>query len=382
MKENITYTDISNCPTQEQLEQYVFSDDKNMNAHLIERHLLNCKICDDVVDGLMLLKDENELISSTKNIQSKITTTLQTKKSNSRSYLAIAAGLALLIGLTLYFSNRNEEQLADNNIQVPKETSSDDMNQNMSESKESNEDSENVIQEKVVTLSPSKIEPLAAKEDLKFKPNIKQPPADIANETVAETRLKANKESLTIESPNAGKLAKENADEKSLAIKSFEENSMELEKKAESAVMSDDASMSDVELNDKSKLAKKEVNSNAQGEVIATATAPAAVNLNQEVSEAKYKSLDKPMNERAISESNYKSGLLFYKEKKYEKAIKCFNVVLKYTNNPFAEDAQFYKAKCLLDDAKNDDAKIILQQIINQKGKYMNDAQTLINTLK
>jgi len=61
--------------------------------------------------------------------------------------------------------------------------------------------------------------------------------------------------------------------------------------------------------------------------------------------------------------------------------LKCYDIVLKYPKTKFFDDAKLQKAKCLIGLGKKEDAKILLQNIINQNGKNKQEAETIMLTI-
>ena len=71
------------------------------------------------------------------------------------------------------------------------------------------------------------------------------------------------------------------------------------------------------------------------------------------------------------------NGLSFYKLKKYNKAIKYFNLVINDKINIFDQEAEWNKALCLLETNKAEGKKL-LQKIADDAGFYSQKAMNLL----
>ncbi len=67
-------------------------------------------------------------------------------------------------------------------------------------------------------------------------------------------------------------------------------------------------------------------------------------------------------------------GLCYYNLKKYDNAIEFFDQIEMNSLNAFKEEAKWYKAKCLLKLGSNNEAIIVLDEIISEGGFYVEDA--------
>ncbi len=385
MELKTTYINTSKCPTQKELEQYVFSNMNPAEQHTIEKHLLNCKVCDDAVEGLMLLKDEKELTLAASNINSKIDYLLAEKKSKKSMIIAIAAGLALLVGITFYFSNENNEQLASTIDELKIDSNQNNEPLITAELKEENTNVDSQKNEIEVLLKPNKSKQLADAEISGTTKNVtlKTPPVisreDLSNDVVYEIKSSA----ISIEN---NKLANEIAANDDSKHEERQKNVKALTKVSSDAIAANAENMQDMpDVNKKSESDSKAKESTNLKDVIPASAgkkyeaSPQAAQVSvDEIAEFKSRKLDKPLNERAKAESSYKSGLVFFANKKFDRAIKCFDDAMKYPNAGFYDDAEFEKAKCLVEIGKKDDAKKIFQSIITKKGKHKQEAEKIL----
>jgi hypothetical protein len=73
-------------------------------------------------------------------------------------------------------------------------------------------------------------------------------------------------------------------------------------------------------------------------------------------------------------------GLCYFNKKNYEKALPYFDECIFNLNNTFLQEAQFYTALCLIETNKNEEAKTILKQIVEDGEFYSQKAYTLLKT--
>jgi len=410
MKENKTHTNTSKCPTQKALEQYVFSEMNSIEQHFIERHLLHCKICDDVVEGLMLLKDERELAIANQNINKKIDAFVGVKKNNNYSILKIAAGLALLVGLTFYFSKNNQKQIGEiKNVSktdslILKADSVTNLFATKTESEINEQSHDAIVNIKTETAKQLASNFKSEKKGITKTPTIENANKDIAYETESgntyETRTQLSPPIASIpiniktdnEDLNAIKSIIDDAKPESkneitaISINSSDESLKKTRREAEAKSKAEAVEKSKPEAESRANLAGSESSfSKNSSTVVNQTTMDATIQTESldeiQVLEAKSRKLDSFMQDYAIAKSNYKSGLKHYEANDFEKALKCYDIVLKYPKTKFFEDAQLQKAKCLIGIGKKEDAKILLQKIINQNGKNKQEAETIMLTI-
>ena len=97
------------CPTENALFDYIDKKLSNPERHDIEKHLLDCEMCTDALEGLELLKDRNKLIAVKQEIMSG-NTTGNSGENNLMRRLAIAASLLILFGSVFFFRNNIKDK--------------------------------------------------------------------------------------------------------------------------------------------------------------------------------------------------------------------------------------------------------------------------------
>jgi tetratricopeptide (TPR) repeat protein len=80
--------------------------------------------------------------------------------------------------------------------------------------------------------------------------------------------------------------------------------------------------------------------------------------------------------------ANLYSGITYMEEEKYQKAKTSFNKIILNNDNMFIEQAKWYLALCYLKTEKNDDAQVILSEIIKEESYYKEMAVWVLKDLK
>lgn len=80
--------------------------------------------------------------------------------------------------------------------------------------------------------------------------------------------------------------------------------------------------------------------------------------------------------------TNLYSGISYMEEERYQKAETSFNKIISNNNNLFIEQAKWYLALCYLKTEKNEDAHVILSEIIKEESYYKEMAVWILDDLK
>jgi len=75
-------------------------------------------------------------------------------------------------------------------------------------------------------------------------------------------------------------------------------------------------------------------------------------------------------------------GAAYYYQKNYEQALIMLNRIGNLSNNAFRQDAYWYKALCFIDLHETDEAKTLLQHIVDAQGFYAEQAKKQLALLK
>lgn len=374
---NTDYKNIFNqspCLTNDEMIDYISGKLSEDKIRKVELHIADCEMCSDELEGLSYLNDIKQLPIITSSLNNKIDDYFNkgkkiipihteenkttNKKFNLKRTFSIAASIALLItaGYFIYdIQNTSSNKLAEANIPAKdeyiKETPSneiikeEDVKEELtSNNKELNKPSENK-KEKVNTVSDKKIKTETEKSK----------PTDVDEIIISEDVLAETDQDI------------------------------ELDKAEE--IEEEDISVSD---------------NNASNKVVFGTTRGAGINLKKKekkdfkylkdsgilsYSIKSYKDAITDFNKYLQNNPNdfevvYKLGMSYYYTNNYDKAILKFNKIITARNIKYFEDAQWYKVNSLIKEGKKDDAIALLKNIINAKGKYLQQAQNKISELE
>ncbi|MDD2387523.1 MAG: TonB family protein [Bacteroidales bacterium] len=102
MNNKTNIKDTSNCFSQEFLLKYINNELSNAENSIVENHIKDCNICSDIVDGLLMMENPNEIIEIANSIN--VAIDLKTKKKkrvfgmNTVTFRTVAAIFLLLLG--------------------------------------------------------------------------------------------------------------------------------------------------------------------------------------------------------------------------------------------------------------------------------------------
>jgi hypothetical protein len=112
MAEQPTYKFLpeDKCLTESQLFDYIDGKLKAPDMHFIEKHILSCAFCSDALEGLEKVKDRDKVAAFIPTTGTGKTAGKEEEKEKpkviplnpNRKYYALAAGLVLIIGITLF----------------------------------------------------------------------------------------------------------------------------------------------------------------------------------------------------------------------------------------------------------------------------------------
>lgn len=80
--------------------------------------------------------------------------------------------------------------------------------------------------------------------------------------------------------------------------------------------------------------------------------------------------------------AHYYGGLCYYNIDNPTKAIDFFDFILNQNINTFHQEAQYYKAMCLIRLGQADQAKFIFQKIVSQNGFFIDQAKAMLDKTK
>ena len=369
------------CPDQHQLVQYALGKLPASEQHRIERHLLDCPFCEEALEGIQLMKNPEDLISINEDLHQKIAKPSTPQKSARIirfSPMRIAAILVLLLisGSVLWYflPNVNNEKLFTQEFKpypAPKDSFSATMLPPPVGSTEALQEKSNEIvvkQEQSVTANKAPVNPaVAVKDEEKEIVQVQELTEQVDHFDEVSARV--------VSAENEEKDAPASADlslDKASALKK------ETDKKGEVVVSK--------------QTAKKE-------KVASIESAPAAASGNKMTS--KYET----------SEKLFETGMNYYREARYEEALRNFKLATSYPESSFYsgicllslnrpkealplldkylssghklndEAAWWYKALALIKTDQRTEARTALEKVISFKGGYQQRAEELLRKM-
>jgi hypothetical protein len=111
----------TDCILEEMLMKYVSDKLSPAEKHEVEKHLIDCDMCSDAVEGLQRIGDKKKISNITAELNQKIQTRIDTNEEKKagkiiflqqyRTQLAVAASIAVLIGLIWFFRSNSMKEL-------------------------------------------------------------------------------------------------------------------------------------------------------------------------------------------------------------------------------------------------------------------------------
>lgn len=109
----------TDCISEEMLVKYIAGNLSSAEKHGVEKHLIDCEMCADAVEGLKMLSDPNQLSSITVELNQKIKNKAGQKKEvkvvflrQYRTQFAVAASIVLVLGLVWFFRSNMMKEMS------------------------------------------------------------------------------------------------------------------------------------------------------------------------------------------------------------------------------------------------------------------------------
>ncbi|MDD5569628.1 MAG: zf-HC2 domain-containing protein [Bacteroidales bacterium] len=364
----------SECLTEDLLFKYIDNKVSSDERHMVEKHLLDCELCSDALEGLKLINTKKA-----KNIIGELKSGIysRTKKSktkiiefNYKWAYAIAAMLTFLFGISFLF-----------NYILKKEIVAPVVVKNDKIKTEQNEFIGTYTENKTSVLPEKK------KEKTFYAPPDKNEGYgyNTGYGGGSQGNTKTGKEEVTVKEyvtppviTSGDSINNISPKEENKKVAIYKENIVQ---KNEPVAKEEDA------------LATKEKSLRRKGKKIAPSysektsqpvTSPSAGDEgNFPVSNVEVKDYNTDLKkyEKILKENPddynaiYNSGIAYYNLKKYKEAIEKFDKTIAVSSGEYYEDALWYKALSLINSGKKEDAKIIIDKIILLDKKYKNQAE-------
>ena len=425
----------TNCITPDILLAYAEDKLNAEDRHIVEKHLTDCELCSDALEGLSFVKNKSSLPKIFTQINERIDNKIKKKEKNifyfnfsttsgkTLKRLAVAAILILAFGITIlfrYFIGENKNKMIAQNfnnhptiLKQEKETTEKKVEdkaekaqtiQEQTKGKNENTiltDAENSNLDEVsgeVTFRTQSANDLSQDDIMHKQPSTgfyRAGEVTTKNSEKANDADKADENSVAIPSVNMSNSITQNnqvmADStkamggntgtKTTTINQFADNRFEVAKEESQPVQD----------NKKSAALKKDKAENSK----ACSTSAYARNINdqrysdavQKFSNNDYKGCKELMESFIKDNQNdlnalYYCGASYYFLGEYDNAIMNFDKVLKNKKCDFYENAQWYQALSYIAKKENKKAEKLLNEIVGVNGKYKTQAQGKLLEIK
>ncbi|MDQ3191114.1 MAG: hypothetical protein M3Q58_05935 [Bacteroidota bacterium] len=405
------YSD-SDCISEQDMFDYLDNNLSPIQMHSAEKHMLECEMCSDVMEGLSLVNNRNK-IDETKKLVDLKTQIIESKNGKvlslwnaHKAKFAIAASILLIIGLTGIINLITKEQdktVLVENKEIKKEPQSKPEN-----SSHSNTDKEIIKEEEEkVEVKESKQAEIAQEVKKELYPNKKI--SEINNE---QTEL-------------SSVIPEEKSDKNS--FKEFEDVTIEQNSKAEEISLATlNEPSSSAQYKDEIAFTNKQTESDSKPKAVQESKAMERENVKSRSAKSyppsPSPSLNQDISDDILSdkENNNDLDLLngkrFYKKEDYSAAIISFEEYFKRNNNnpeaiiycaisyvktgkpnnalalidiifkgghtSYFEQADYYKALAFIQQKSNQKAMTLLEEIVKQNGEYKKKAQDKLKELE
>ena len=431
------------CLSEEVLQKYLKDELAKKEKHLVEKHLIDCEICSDVLEGMSLVGDFKSVAPIFAEINSEIKSHIEKPKPKSRviklnSWLPYVAAAAVILFVVSFFYlkpdlNENQTIVAEKSIKFEGEetlTIEDESKQNTKklDVEESTGNKSQELNDKEITTELVIVED-AIDADIELdlsveaddESEIEEEPA-LAEVTV--TAADANYgtyspvalETISISTENQGSTTKD--------LVKISENNNEVYTQTSSSKMY----TSKTQIEKKGRIKKEKLPKNKCQKAESTKAVTIGESKNKEVSITKYSNdaeneytptsdslisnnavqLDYRTNTYNLAFTNYSAnkftiavGLFnqvlsdsinhynslyygavsYYQLNKNDSALIYFNKVLEVEKGVFHEDAMWHKVLILKRTKQIPETKLLLQSIINENGKWKTHAEEMLKRL-
>jgi hypothetical protein len=392
MADQFTYTKLpaDPCLTQEQMLAYIDGKLSAVDQHACEKHIMDCGLCEDALEGLALVKDRTALsapLLPEENKEEPKVIPLRPGSSNRKMWYA-AAAVFVVVFSTVYFLNQfagADMEVAENKSVNPDATVEAPVNPESSTLKSAENDeskdagngtdqrSESVFGDIVIAeeteqerMAPAPVHPdvaleIPAPEEPIF--DLQQGATDPDDEYRDFNKVPA---SPKLAEDVKDEQTKQEAEEQNVTV---EEKKSQFWDRAKEVVP-----IGGIQNNRSDKTTLSGDNKNA--DVIAP-TAPQSSGTVAETGK-----MDSSGANTAVNlELSYQNGVEQLNAGQANTAIVLFDQVLQDKTHPRYEDAELQKAKALIKANRKAEAKTLLQSIEAKKGKHAAEATDLLKTL-
>ena len=407
------------CLTEEQITAYIDGKLSVAEQHACEKHILDCEMCEDAVEGIALVKDRSVLATPLKSSEAPIETQpsatgggkvipLQQPR---RIAYAAAAVLVLILGCTFLFKMMSDNDEAPNSelaynenaaydsTGAPLETYPADAEKSVAQepslknenkpmqTADGQKEGPKAVPDKVTSSEETPTENVAPEIAMDESPAVTEEQEQLA---VADYDLQDGDQVL---SEKAEDLKVADGKDKAAEQEKEKKNLVDIAKSglasggvSRSETQKRDAYVDDNRNNNVPASPQTTVTNNATvtsgnvftmtpaGQTITVADSVSVVSANGAVAANDTASVDQ-------LELSYQNGVNLLNAGQTSSAIVMFDKVIANKNHARYEDAEFQKANALIKANRKEEAKTLLKSIEAKKGKHSAEATDLLKSL-
>jgi tetratricopeptide (TPR) repeat protein len=387
------HSSTGDCLTEQQMFDYIDNKLPPKDSYIVEKHLLDCELCSDAMEGLALVKDRN-ILKETRKMAENLVLSGPKKQgkviqlwSKNKTRLAIAAGIILVGGTMMVLKYSMEQESA--------RVFTENMQQERSpEVKPSGSTSQPLpVKDSAITLEIKKEKKIITKESPAIKENYTNDQAVALNEKKAEQSETVTEE--VVEKPVL-------SDSKDMVVSSGQgvvvaaESNLEQQRKA--------AVRESREEESSGRFAKSKASKSSPAPSMAAPSMAESYKLEE------YRPLNDTVNDADYSNGmkqyragNFSSALIFFQRflskkpgnspaffysgvsqlnlGKTDEAMSSFDKVLHGTDQNFYEAAKYYMALIWIKKSERKKAKALLNEVISMNGEYRQRATDALHDL-
>lgn len=403
----------SDCISHENMQKYLAKKLSKQELQVAEKHLVDCEMCKDELEGLKLLTNQN-LSKIVTEINSKIDSKIENKKSIFLDYRfqAVAASFLIIVSISIFYLNINinkttKQEIAQISKQIEKETkylSSDSptlaQNSRVSEdvSKKSREESIQVdkVLKKSIQLEPKFFKSESnfdKKENSNLDLSISAEDDDLSTKSLkdVDSDEKQFQQITREESPVAGYAMAKTPANNGL-LKQEQKTKNEIVTRETTTFADKPANEEIMEMQTIAATSKRAKTSKAKETTVAQVASANSIenisnfDLGMEQFNAKNFKSAIYYFEKSSETETYKSifycGLSYYNLSDYKIALTYFEKIEHEKFNENYNETQWYLANCYVKTNNNSKAYLILNKISTSNSEFKNQAIELLKTLE
>lgn len=409
MADQFTYKKLpsDSCLTQEKMIAYIDGKLSAADQHACEKHMADCPMCEDALEGLALVKDRSVLTSPLKEVSSRESgkvVPLQKPAPKLRLFYATAAVLVVIFASVYFLKNMTSpdaaEQLADN---AKADSTSVQFNEPVATEKMDCLRNNSTTATATVPAAQGESKPAGGV----MKAPVPEEPAqsfgnlqdwivaeeevqnEASEEIVFDDNAKPVYRDADAEDLSKDKLGEAPADEitQTSEVKEKEESGKKegFFERTKAAMPQTGVARSEQQQKLSQDISGTDTRNDAPpANVPASPQAVGGVSGSGDVADTETANVSDSVSVAGndnSAEQSYQSGLNLLNSGQANAAIAMFDKVLQDKNNPRYEDAEFQKANALIKANRKAEAKVLLQSIEAKKGKHAAEATELLKTL-